>query len=220
MRRLTAASTPTASSIRVQRRCEGGSDWIEFVHKLTSDNGYAYVYRKKLRLVPGKPELVIEHALKNTGRKTIETLQYNHNFLVIDHEAVGPDITIHFAFPPKAEWKMINGAAIRGQEIVYSRELEPGEGLFSELEGFGADSKDYDARIENRKTGAGVRITGDRPLEGLYFCSIRTLASAEPYVKLRVEPGRETCWKLNYAFYKIARPGSQGTQPAQMSISR
>src|SRR5258707_779730 len=46
-----------------------GKDHIVFVHKLTSNDGYAYVYSKTVRLAKDKPELLIEHVLKNTGAK-------------------------------------------------------------------------------------------------------------------------------------------------------
>src|ERR1043166_5238617 len=39
-------------------------DSIEFTHELNGGNGYAYVYRKTVRLVQGKPEMVLWHALK------------------------------------------------------------------------------------------------------------------------------------------------------------
>jgi hypothetical protein len=178
-----------------------GPDWIEFVHELTSEDGYSYVYRKTLRLTKGKPQLVIEHSLKNTGRETIETTQYNHNFFVIDHEVVGPDVAVRFPFEPKPLSEFQNGAEVHGQEISYTRELKSGESAFSELTGFGDKSKDYDFRIENRKTGAGVRISGDRPLSKVYFWSIRSVACPEPYVDLRVEPGKETKWRITYDFY-------------------
>src|SRR5579872_628908 len=45
------------------------------------DTGYGYRYAKTVRLVPGKPEMVIEHVLTNTGKKPIETSVYCHNFL-------------------------------------------------------------------------------------------------------------------------------------------
>ena len=49
-----------------------GSDRIKFVQGwLTS--GYGYVYSKTVSLTKGKPELVLEHSLKNTGQKVIET---------------------------------------------------------------------------------------------------------------------------------------------------
>src|SRR3954466_10380359 len=41
-----------------------GKDWIEFVHELRDTAGYAYQYRKKLRLAGDS--LVLEHHLKNT----------------------------------------------------------------------------------------------------------------------------------------------------------
>jgi hypothetical protein len=64
-----------------------GSDWTEFVHELRDTRGYAYIYRKKLRLVDDT--LVLEHHLKNTGRKTIATSVYDHNFFMLDGESTG-----------------------------------------------------------------------------------------------------------------------------------
>ena len=75
-----------------------GKDWIEFVHKLHDDSGYAYHYTKTFRLVKGKAEFVLEHSLKNTGRKTINTGTYSHNFFYIDGKPSGPDTVVKFPF--------------------------------------------------------------------------------------------------------------------------
>ena len=91
-------------------------------------------------------------------------------------------------------------------EIVYRRDLEKGQTVQSELRGFGETAKDYDVRIENRKSGAGVRISGDLPIEKLIFWSIRTVACPEPYVHLKIEPGREFRWRIAYEFYAL--PGN------------
>jgi len=186
-----------------KRTLRSGPDWIEFVHELSSADGYGYVYRKTIRLTKGKPELVIEHSLKNTGRKAIETAQYNHNFFVIDREVVGPDIAVRFPFAPKIPREFQNGGEVAGQEIKYTRELQKGESVASDVTGFGSSSKDYDIRIENRKTGAGVRISGDQPLSKVYFWSIRSVACPEPYIDLRVEPAKESKWRVAYDFYTI-----------------
>jgi hypothetical protein len=183
-------------------------DSIEFVHQLSSDDGYAYIYRKTLRLTRGKPELEIDHVLKNTGRKTIDTAQYNHNFIVIDQQVVGPDVSVQFAFSPKPESGLRNGGEIRGRELTYLQELEKGQSAASGMTGFSEDAKDYDFRVENRKAGAGVRITGDRPLSKMYYWSVRTVACPEPYIHLRIEPGSESKWKLRYEFYTL--PASTG----------
>ena len=178
-------------------------DRIEFTHALKSELGYAYVYRKTIRLVKGKPELLIDHSLKNTGKKEIETTQYNHNFFVIDHEVVGPDVSVKFAFIPKPTRGFNDRAEVRGQEIVFPRELQGKNGVFSELEGSKNDVKDYDFRVENLKTRAGVHITSNQPLEKVNFWAISTVASAEPYIHLKIEPGKEAQWKVRYDFYTL-----------------
>lgn len=177
-------------------------DRIEFTHQLRAD-GYAYVYRKTVRLVKGKAELLIEHSLKNTGQKAIDSTQYNHNFFVIDHEVVGPDVAVKFAFTPQPTRDFGGRAEVKEHEIVFPHELED-KGVFTELAGAGTEVKDYDFRIENVKTGAGVHITGDQPLLKVNFWAIRTVAVAEPYIHLRIEPGKQAHWTIRYDFYTMA----------------
>jgi hypothetical protein len=178
-----------------------GKDWISFTHRLSAPGGYAYEYTKTVRLKKGKPQLVLEHALRNTGDRTIETSQYNHNFFVIDNETVGPDVAVRFAFAPRAKASFKGLAELRGRELAYTRELVKGESVFSELDGFSATEKDYEFWIENRKSGAGVHIKGDHPLSKLVFWSIRSVACPEPYISLRAEPGKAVKWKITYDFY-------------------
>ena len=180
-----------------------GADWIEFTHTLHDDSGYAYLYKKTVRLVEGKPEMRIEHSLKNTGTKTIDTAQYNHNFFVIDGQTTGPDMVIQFPFEPKPTKDLKGLAKIDGKSLVYTQALAKGESVFTEMEGFGATASDYDIRIENRKSGAGVRIRGDQPLAKVVFWSIRTTACPEPYIHFAVEPEQEKAWVYTYDFYTI-----------------
>jgi hypothetical protein len=141
--------------------------------------------------------------LKNTGHKVIETNQYNHNFFVIDHEVVGPDVVVKFAFTPVPARSFNDRAEVHGQEIIFPRELLGKNGVFSELNGSSKDVKDYDFRVENLKSGAGVHFTSDQPLDKVNFWAINTVASAEPYIQLRVEPGKEARWTIRYEFYKL-----------------
>lgn len=184
-----------------------GRDRIEFTHTLAGGDGYAYVYRKTVRLEKNKPVMVIEHSLKNTGRLPIESTQYNHNFFMIDKLPIGPDVSIKFPFDVKAVADLRGLAEVRGSELVFLQELQNRQSTFTELQGFGNTAKDYDIRIENRKAGAGVRITSDQPLAKLVFWSIRTTACPEPYVNLRIDPGRESKWRISYEFYTL--PGTQ-----------
>jgi hypothetical protein len=178
-----------------------GPDWTEFVHELRDTAGYAYVYRKKLRLVDDT--LVLEHRLKNTGRKTIASSVYNHNFFMLDGQPTGPDVVVRFAFEPRATTALNGLAEIRGKDFVYLKELEPRQTVQTEIQGFGASARDYDLRVENRKTGAGVRQTGDRPISKIVFWSIRTTVCPEAYIDLRIEPGKESAWRIAYEFYQV-----------------
>ena len=184
-----------------------GSNWIEFTHQLADKTGYAYVYRKRMRLDKSKPEMVIEHSLKNTGKKAIETSQYNHNFFVIDGQPTGPDAVVKFVFEPRATRDLKGMASVGSRQLTYTRELEKGQSVFTEIEGYGSTAKDYDFRIEQRKAGAGVHITGDQPINKIVFWSIRTTLCPEPYITMNVAPGAESKWKINYRFYTLDEAG-------------
>ena len=180
-----------------------GKNWVEFKQRLSDTNGYAYEYMKTVRLEKGQPRLTIEHALKNKGGKTIDTAVYDHDFFVIDHQTTGPDVVVRFPFTPKPTKNLDAPALLQSNDLVYTKELEAGQSVFTELEGFGSGANDYDFRIENRKSGAGVRIRGDRPLTKVVFWSIRTVACPEPYIQMHVEPGQESRWKYTYDFYTL-----------------
>ncbi|TDE12333.1 hypothetical protein [Dyadobacter psychrotolerans] len=177
-------------------------DRIEFTHEISDAAGYAYQYRKTVKLKKGKPELVLEHTIKNTGRKAIETNVYNHNFFMIDNEPTNQNIKTTFPFKVVAEGKNFGNIAVVDKEsITYARTLEQGENVFSSgLQGFGKTKKDYNIFIDNQKSGAGVRITGDQPLEKIVFWACHTTSCPEPYIKLSVKPGEKISWIINYEF--------------------
>ncbi len=120
---------------------------------------------------------------------------------MIDHETVGPDVVVKFAFAPVATRGFKDRAEIIGNEIHFPREIEGKNGVFSELTGSKNDVADYDLHVENVKTGAGVHITSDQPLEKMNFWAINTVAAAEPYIHLRIDPGKEAHWTVRYDFY-------------------
>jgi len=161
-----------------------------------------------VRLAKGKPELVLEHSLRNTGKRAIETQVYNHDFYVIDGQPTGPAFSIKFPFKPKAVDPLKGAAEIRGDEIVYLRELEPGnrDSVASYIESYSGNALDNDIRVENSKTGAGVQEIGDHPISKLYLWSVRTTVCPEAYISLRIEPKKTAKWQIRYRFYT---PGEQ-----------
>jgi len=179
------------------------SNRLEFVQELVGQSGYGYVYSKTVSLTNGKPELVLEHSLRNTGRKVIETPVYNHNFIVLDDQPSGPDFVIRFPFEIKAARDQQGLVETRGKEVVYLRELQRDERAMIPILGYGDSVADYDITVENRRAGAGVRIRGDRPLTRLVLWTIRPTRCPEAFIQLRAEPGREFTWRISYELYTL-----------------
>lgn len=184
------------------------ADRITFIHELNNGDGYSYVYRKVVRVEGNKPELIIEHSLRNVGRRVIETSVYNHDFYMLDHQPSGPDFRVKFTFAPKTTVDQLNGIAeFRGDELVYKRALQPGgEYVFATLNGFGDTAKDNAIIVENPKAGIGVREIGNRPLSLVNFWSIRSTVCPEAYIHMIVDPGKIFTWKITYRFYTLPTP--------------
>jgi hypothetical protein len=178
-------------------------DSVEYTQELGDTNGYAYVYRKTVRLVAGKPEMVLEHRLKNTGKKPIATIVYEHNFYMLDHQPAGPDFSLRLPFEVHPQADLHGAAEARGKEFTYLKELQGRQSVYTVMTGYGDTPADYDIRLENRKAGIGVRQTSDRPLSRLVFWSISTTVCPEPYIDLKADPGQETTWRIHYAFYTL-----------------
>jgi hypothetical protein len=181
-------------------------DSVEFTQQLTDPaSGYGYVYRKTVRLTAGRPEMVLEHVLRNVGRRTIQSSVYNHNFLVLDRQPPGPDFSIMLPFqirsshPPNKAF-----AEIRGNHIVYVKVLENKDVVEIPFEGFGDSPRDNDIRIDNLKVGAGMRIRGNRPLSFANLWSIRRVLAMEPFIAMTIDPGSEFSWRISYEYYTLS----------------
>lgn len=180
---------------------EKGADSITFVHRLAEREGYAYEYRKTLRL--GRDSLVIEHALRNTGRKPIVTAVYNHNFFTIDGRTIGPSVSVRLPFTPTPTQPLGPLAALDGATLRFTRDLARGQHVFTEFTGLDAATP-YDFRLEQAASGVGVRMRADRPLTKLVFWSASTTACPEPYIDASAAPGATSTWTLTYDFYELA----------------
>ena len=181
---------------------------VEFTQRLVDKaSGYGYRYTKVVRLVSGQPRMVIEHTLKNLGRLPIQTDVYDHNFLVLDHQPIGPDLslTMPFALHPDRPVRA-NLGAVEGNRILYLTQLQDRETFAVNFSGLGKDpasnsAKDNDIRVENARVGAGVQITGDHPLDSIALWSIRSVLGIEPFIQLKAVPGETIHWSYFYRYY-------------------
>lgn len=187
-----------------KRSMQRGENWIEFTHEIEEPvSGYAYHYTKRLTLTVGKPELAIDYTLRNTGDKVIESQVYNHNFFVIDGQTTGPDFVLRFPFDLEVDGDLGGLARVRGNELVFLKEFSPDDGIFTLLKGFGDGIEDNRFELENRSTGAGVRMIADRPIARIQFWAPHSTICPEPFIDLDVPPGMSEKWALRYEFYSL-----------------
>ncbi len=92
-------------------------------------------------------------------------------------------------------------ASPQGNKLVYAKTLEGAECYQASFTGFGGEIKDNDVRVENTRSGAGVRITGDRPLVRFGYWSIRTVVAPEPYIDINIEPKQQFAWTNTFDYY-------------------
>jgi hypothetical protein len=178
-----------------------GHDRVTFQQHLSSTIGISYIYEKTLKLDKREPVLVLEHSLKNTGSKTIETEVYDHDFFMLDGKPTGPGMVVRFPFAPKANDPLTPGAKIEGKEILYQAELQPHQQVASYLQGYSTNPADYDLTVEDRNTGIGVEQSSDSAISRLYLWSIRTTICPEAYIHLAIPPGQTAHWEIRYRFF-------------------
>jgi hypothetical protein len=90
---------------------------------------------------------------------------------------------------------------IQGNTLTYLRAMRPKERISFPITGFGAGGKqDYDFRVTDTSTGAGVRVQGDQPLTRINIFSIDKVEAVEPYIAIDLAPGAQKRWTYRYTY--------------------
>ena len=174
---------------------------IRFTQVIANDpSGYGYSYTKTVRLTPGKPQLIIEDRLTNTGKKAIDTTVYNHHFMTLSPGEDGVELEAPFkltnARPMPADVVKFDGNRMR-----YLRGLTGQEQVASDLTGFTNAVSDNDFKITATKTGYGVRIRADQPVSRLLWWSVPSTMGIEPYMDIKLKPGETKSWSHTMDYY-------------------
>ena len=177
---------------------------IEFMHELGDTDGYAYVYRKTLRLdrryarARASPE---EHRHEAHRDQRLQP-QLLHARQPADRprhrgavsvRAEGARAAQRSRRDPRARDRL--PAPVRAE----ADRLQRARGIRRRRRATTTSASSIARR------GAGVRITGDRPLSKLLFWSAPKTVCPEPYIDVSVEPGQESAWRIVYEFYNAAK---------------
>lgn len=207
---------PTASKYNKFKQYEikNGGTWtttstpekVVFKHALIDDK-YSYSYEKQVQLAIGKPEMIIRHTLTNNSNHIFKTQVYNHNFFLIDHQPIGKGYAVIFPHKIDAQGilKGINQfAKISNNEIIFTNNIPNGKQVYIQsVKGYNSQSEQYEFSIENRITGAGVKVVGNNPLASMTFWSASKTICPEPFTDIYIAPGKTTTWDIRYTFYKL-----------------
>lgn len=197
-----------------ERKIKVKKNRVVFGHTLKG-NGFGYKYQKTILLPKGKAQMQVQHKITNTGTKAIDTRVYCHNFFVMDKTPIGPGYQMEFPFTldgnksgPYAISGPENGlkyyAHVDNNKIVFDKPLAGDNVQLRPITGYDPQAaSDYDIRIENQKTGAGVHIHCDRPISFLAFWAATKTLCPEPYIDLKVAPGESFSWTITYDFYTL-----------------
>jgi hypothetical protein len=71
------------------------------------------------------------------------------------------------------------------------------------VQGISDNLKNYNIKVENLKTGAGIRIASEQPISRLVFLASPTTVCPEPFIQVKIEPGKEFSWKIHYEYYTM-----------------
>jgi hypothetical protein len=176
-----------------------GRNSVEFIHVVRDTaQGYSYRYIKTLILPPGRKQLVIRQRIEATGTQAIDTEMYDHNFFVLDGQPSGPDVEVRFPFTLEPFNIRGEGVIVEANRLTYRSTIE--KPVRMQIKGFGPTAADYDIHVENRKTGAAVRVTADRPLSDLVFWTSPRTSCPEAYIHVHANPGQAMAWQINYDF--------------------
>lgn len=167
---------------------------ITFTQEIANDpSGYGYRFSKTVTLVPGKPTMLIEDRLQNTGKKPIDTTVYNHHFMTLSPGEDGVELeapfTLAHARPMPADVVKFDG-----KRMTYLRGLTGEEQVAGDLTGFGETASDNDFRVTATKTGYGVRLRANRPVARLLWWSVPSTMGIEPYMDIKIKPGDTMHW--------------------------
>jgi hypothetical protein len=152
-------------------------------------------------LPPGRKQLTLTHRLESTGKNPIDTEMYDHNFFVLDGQPSGPDVEVRFPWTPEVFNVRGDMVAVSANKLNYRGPITTPVRM--QLKGFGPTAADHDIRVENRRTGAGVRITADKPLSDFVFWTSPRTTCPEAYIHIHADRGRPMTWQITYDFYSL-----------------
>jgi hypothetical protein len=174
---------------------------ISCISKIT--NGYGYILDKRVELKDNGFE--IHYKLYNAGTKTINTEEYNHNFLCINKDKIGPNYELNFPF--KLDSSSFNEFLNEEKKLIVhengiSFNHNPEDQFFiSNLSG----SKLINASWEliNSEKKISIQEQVDFETDKINLWGWRHVISPEIFFLINLKPNETVSWTRKYIINEI-----------------
>jgi hypothetical protein len=180
-----------------------GENGAFFEHELRTDFDWGYRYRKSIQLIDNQPAFTIRRTLKNVEGNDIKTASYNHNFIRIDDEPIGPSYELELSEPLQAEVEA--PAKFDGRRLTFTDKVEKplmiyfkGQPKGTERIGGGFAERSFDVTITNRRTGGRMEIRHAFDVSELRLWVTSTAICPEPFLKIDLGPAESISWTTTY----------------------
>ena len=163
----------------------------------TSDiiNGWGWRLQKSYSLTGAN--LCVDYSLKNIGEKSLATEQYNHNFIAINGQTVGPDYHLQTSFPFECE--VIDGGIQMEGDSLELTETPPSYIYARQTDCAGLSHVEWE--LKHLASGHGVRAKENFSLYRFALWAKRHVISPEFFVWINLHPGQTQTWQRVYTFF-------------------
>jgi hypothetical protein len=166
-------------------------------------NGYGYILRKTIELLENG--FTIHYRLNNTGKKTIQTDEYNHNFVSIDHDLISENykLSLPFTLDSSKFKQYVNEeekVKIFKNEIGFSgTPKEPF--FFSDLTASKMVNPSWD--LVNSKKKLRIQEIADFESDKINLWGWNHVVSPEIFFKINLKPNDSVSWTRSYNIHEI-----------------
>jgi hypothetical protein len=165
-------------------------------------NGYAYEYKKTIQLTDQGVD--IHYQLKNTGEKLIDTNEYNHNFIRIADQPIGPGYVLKFVFSLQPG---STGEYLNPKNVIEFHEMEmkltgipDSPFFFSFLNGKEPVRAQWE--LINTSLGIGIKEVGSFSTSKVNLWGWQGAISPELFIAIKLPPGETKSWTRSYTMFK------------------
>lgn len=166
-------------------------------------NGYAYILKKEIELSGN--DIIIKYWLKNTGKKTIKTDEYTHNFLAFNNELMGEEYILTFSHSIKKDqfWANVNPedkVEIGKQDFSFN-DTPKEQFFFANV--LGKVETEVFYMLTNTKSKIGITEKIDFIPSKVNLWGWKHVISPELFFEINLEKGEEVEWTRSYRVFDL-----------------